>query len=97
MLNRNNDVRTSVIADYDLRGMSSRRDRQPSEQQILDERHKEIRVIELIGALSFASVDYVTRRLTKENPRPQFQIVDMRRVPTMTKGAGMLLEKAFRC
>ncbi len=95
VLNRNSDVRTSVIADYDIRGMSSRRNRQPSEQQILDERHKEIRVIELIGALSFASVDYVTRRLTRENPRPQFQIVDMRRVPTMTKGAGMLLAKSL--
>jgi glutaminase len=95
VLNRNNDVRTSVIADYDIRGMSSRRNRQPSEQQILDERHKDIRIIELIGALSFASVDYVTRRLTREIPRPQFQIVDLRRVPTMTKGAGMLLAKSL--
>jgi len=95
VLNRNNDVRTSVIAEYDIRGMSSRRNRQPSEQQILDERHQEIRVIELIGALSFASVDYITRRLTHESPHPQFQILDLRRVPTMTRGAGMLLARSL--
>src|SRR5262249_7961943 len=95
VLNRNNDVRTSVIADYDIRNMTSRRNRLPHEHQILSERHQDIRVIELIGALSFASVDYVTRRLTHENPRPQFQIVDLRRVPTLTKGAGMLLSKSL--
>jgi glutaminase len=89
VLNRTSDVRTSVIADYDIRGMSSRRNRPPAEQQILDEHHKEIRVIELVGALTFASIDYVTRQFARE--RPQFQIVDFRRVPTVTTGAARLL------
>ena len=53
MLNRSGDVRTCVIADYDIFGISSRRSRQPHEQQILDERHSDIRVIELVGALTF--------------------------------------------
>ena len=82
-------MRTSVIADYDVRGMSSRRNRQPIEQQILDEHHNEIRVIELVGALTFASIDYVSRQFARE--RPQFQIVDFRRVPTVTTGAARLL------
>ena len=66
VLNRSNDVRTSVIADYDIRGMSSRRNRRPREQHILDEHHSEIRVIELVGALTFANIDYVTRQLVRD-------------------------------
>ena len=65
MLNRSADVRTCIIADYDIPGISSRRSRQPHEQQILDERHSDIRVIELVGALNFAAIDYVTRRLVE--------------------------------
>ena len=91
VLNRSSDVRTCVIADYDIRGMSSRRNRQPHEQQILDENHREIRVIELVGALTFASIDYVTRQFTRERARSQFQVIDFRRVPTMTIGAARLL------
>ena len=68
VLNRSADVRTCVIADYDICGISSRRSRQPHEQQILDDRHSDIRVIELVGALNFATIDYVTRRLAGEPP-----------------------------
>ena len=64
VLNRSGDVRTCVIADYDIAGVSSRRSRQPHEQQILEERHDEIRVIELVGALTFATIDYVSRQLS---------------------------------
>ena len=78
VLNRTSDVRTSVIADYDIRGMSSRRNRQPPEQQILDEHHNEIRVIELVGALTFASIDYVTRQFARE---PAAAISDRRFPP----------------
>jgi glutaminase len=94
MLNRISDVRTSVIADYDLRGISSRRSREPHEQQILDERHREIRVIELVGALGFADIDYVSRQLARE-PRPQLQVIDFRRVPTITRGAARLLSASL--
>jgi glutaminase len=95
VLNRRSDVRTSVIAEYDIRGMSSRRNRQPHEKQILDENHSEIRVIELVGALAFANIDYVTRQFTRERLRPQFQIIDFRRVPTITIGAARLLASSL--
>ena len=52
MLNRSDDVRTCIIADYDSFGISSRRNRQPHEQQFLTSAHSDIRVIELVGALS---------------------------------------------
>ncbi|MES2196237.1 MAG: glutaminase A [Pseudomonadota bacterium] len=94
MLNRSADVRTCVIADYDILGISSRRSRQPHEQQILDERHSDVRVIELVGALNFAAIDYVTRRLASEPPNAPLLILDFRRVPDVTAaGATLLGEK----
>src|SRR4030081_59459 len=68
MLNRSADVRTCIIADYDIYGISSRRSRQPHEQQILDERHGDVRVVELVGALNFAAIDYVTPRRAGDPP-----------------------------
>ena len=91
MLNRSADVRTCIIADYDIFGISSRRSRQPHEQQILDERHSDIRVIELVGALNFAAIDYVTRRLAGEPPNAPLLILDFRRVPDLTAAGAQLL------
>jgi glutaminase len=91
MLNRSADVRTCIIADYDIYGISSRRSRQPHEQQILDDRHSDIRVIELVGALNFAAIDYVTRRLASEPPNAPLLILDFRRVPDMTSAGAQLL------
>jgi glutaminase len=91
MLNRSADVRTCVIADYDIFGISSRRSRQPHEQQILEERHSDIRVIELVGALNFAAIDYVTRRLAGEPPNAPLLILDFRRVPDLTAAGAQLL------
>jgi glutaminase len=91
MLNRSADVRTCIIADYDVYGISSRRSRQPHEQQILDERHSDIRVIELVGALNFATIDYVTRRLAGEPPNAPLLILDFRRVPDLTAAGAQLL------
>ena len=91
MLNRSADVRTCVIADYDIFGISSRRSRQPHEQQILDERHTDVRVIELVGALNFAAIDYVTRRLASEPPNAPLLILDFRRVPDVTAAGAKLL------
>ena len=94
MLNRSADVRTCIIADYDIFGIASRRSRQPHEQQILEERHSDIRVIELVGALNFAAIDYVTRKLATEPPNAPLLILDFRRVPDMTAaGAQLLAEK----
>ncbi|MFO1108658.1 MAG: glutaminase A [Bradyrhizobium sp.] len=91
MLNRSADVRTCIIADYDILGISSRRSRQPHEQQILDERHGDIRVIELVGALNFAAIDYITRRLAGEPPNAPLLILDFRRVPDLTAAGAQLL------
>jgi len=91
MLNRSADVRTCIIADYDIYGISSRRSRQPHEQQILDDHHSDIRVIELVGALNFAAIDYVTRRLSGEPPNAPLLILDFRRVPDITSAGARLL------
>src|SRR6478736_9935237 len=93
MLNRSADVRTCIIADYDIYGISSRRSRQPHEQQILDERHNDVRVIELVGALNFATIDYMTRRLAGEPPNAPLLILDFRRVPDLTAAGAQLLSE----
>jgi glutaminase len=95
MLNRSTDVRTSVIADYDIKGISSRRSRQPHEQAILEEYCSDIRVLELVGALSFANADYVTRRIGS-GARPVFLIIDLRRVPAVTEGSAKLVADMAR-
>jgi glutaminase len=95
MLNRNADVRTCIIADYDISGLSSRRSRQPHEQQILDERQTDIRVIELVGALNFATIDYVTRRLTSRPPSAPLLVLDFRRVPDITAAGAELLAQSL--
>jgi glutaminase len=94
MLNRSGDVRTSIIADYDIGGIASRRSRKPRDQQILEEHHDEVRVIELVGALTFATIDYVSRQLG-EQPS-QILILDFRRVASITHAAGMLLADNLR-
>jgi glutaminase len=91
MLNRSADVRTCIIADYDVFGIASRRSRQPHEQQILDDHHSDIRVIELVGALNFAAIDYVTRKLAGEPPNAPLLILDFRRVPDLTAAGAQLL------
>lgn len=91
MLNRNADVRTSIMADYDIYGISSRRSRQPHEQQILDERHSDIRVLELVGAMNFGTIDYVSRKLTSEPPNAPLLIIDLRRVPDITAAGAELI------
>jgi glutaminase len=89
MLNRSGDVRTSIIADYDIGGISSRRSRLPRDQQILEEHREEVRVIELVGAHSFATVDYVSRRVA-ERPAPLL-IIDFHRVASITTAADQVI------
>src|ERR1700746_3124527 len=94
MLSRTGDVRTSIIADYDIGGITSRRSRKPRDQQTLEEHHEEVRVIELVGALTFATVDYVSRRVA-ERPA-QILIIDFRRVASIPQAAGLLLAEILR-
>ena len=95
MLNRSDDARTSVIADYNIGKSASRRSRRPHERKILAAHHNDVRVLELVGTLSFSSVDYVSRQL-RGNPRPQFVIFDLRRVTAITPAGGRLLAEGFR-
>ena len=95
ILNRRDDARNSIIADYDLSKSASRRSRRPGEQAILRAHHGDVRIIELVGALSLANVDYVSRQLGKK-PRPQILIFDLRRVATLTRAAARLLVEGFR-
>jgi glutaminase len=91
VLNRNEDIRSCVIADYRMAGLSSRRNRQPFEVKILHEHHKEIRVLELVGAFNFATMDYLSRRLAGDGGEAQLLILDFRRVPSASLAAGRIL------
>ena len=95
MLNRSDDARNSIIADYDIGKNPSRRSRRPHEREILTTHRREVRVIELVGTLSFSNVDYVSRQLAAK-PRPQFVIFDLRRVTAMTRAGARLVAEEFR-
>jgi glutaminase len=95
MLNRNEDASNSVIADYDISKSSSRRSRRPNEQAILADHHRDIRIIELVGALNFANIDFVSRQLSAK-PRPQFMVFDLRRVAALTRAGARLLAEGIR-
>ena len=95
VLGRSGDVKTCINADYDIAGISSRRGRQPHEEEILGEHSGDIRIIELVGALSFATIDFVSRQLTFQQ-LPQLVLLDFRRVPTITNAAARLLADCVR-
>ncbi|MCA1452450.1 glutaminase A [Bradyrhizobium sp. BRP22] len=94
MLNRSDDARTSIIADYNIGKSPSRRVRRPQERDILAAHHQEVRIIELVGTLSLSAVDYVSRRLASE-PRPQFVVFDLHRVTSTTRAGARLVAEAF--
>ena len=95
MLNRSDDARNSIIADYNIGTSASRRSRRPHERTLLSEHHREVRVMELVGTLSFSNVDYVSRQIAAK-PRPQFIIFDLRRDPAVTPAGTRLLAEALR-
>ena len=95
MLNRNGNSRTNVIADYDIGRMSSRRSRSASEHAILDAHHDDVRVIELVGSLSFATVDYISRQFAIKS-LPKILVVDFRRVAEISSAAARLLADGLR-
>src|SRR6266702_363405 len=95
MLNRSDNARNAVIADYDIGENPSRRSRRPQEQAILAAHRLDARVFELMGTLSLSNVDYVARQLVAR-PRPQFVIFDFRRVTSMTPAGARLLAEEFQ-
>jgi glutaminase len=95
MLNRSDDARHSIIADYNIGKNPSRRVRRAQEQEVLAKHFQEVRVIELVGTLSLSNVDYISRRLGG-GPRPQFVIFDLRRVTATTRAGARLVAEAFQ-
>jgi glutaminase len=95
MLNRSDDARNSIIADYNIGKSPSRRSRRPHEQKILAAHHQDVRIIELVGTLTFSNVDYISRELAKR-PRPHFIIFDLRRVAAITRAGARLLAEGLR-
>jgi glutaminase len=95
MLSRGDDARNSVIANYDIGRRPSRRSRRPHERKILAAHHQNVRVIELVGTLSLSNVDYVSRQLAS-GPRPEFLILDLRRVGAVTQPGARLLAEEFQ-
>jgi glutaminase len=94
MLNRSDDARNSIIADYHVGRSPSRRVRRPQEREILVAHEEEVRVIELVGTLSLSAVDYISRRLAA-HPQPQFVVFDMHRVTSTTRAGARLVAEAF--
>ena len=95
MMNRSDDPRNSIIADYTTGSRASRRSRRPQEQRILAAHDQDVRILELVGTLSFGNVDYIWRQLVAR-PRPQFVILDLRRVAAMTRAGARLLAEGLR-
>jgi len=95
MLNRVGDVRTCVAASYDVGSVCSRRSRRPQELAILEAHHAEGIVLELAGALSFANVEYVSRRIRSLQPQLSHLIVDFRRVSSISEAGSHLLAGAL--
>src|SRR3982074_1570042 len=95
MLNRRDDARNGIFADYNIWKSPSRRSRRPHERKLLSEHHREVRVMELVGTLSFSNVDYVSRQIAAK-PRPQFIIFDLRRVTSLTPAGTRLLAEGLR-
>jgi glutaminase len=95
MLNRSDDARNSIIADYNIGKSASRRSRRPHEQKILVAHHEDVRIIELVGVLTFSNVDYISRQFAAK-PRPHFIIFDLRRVAALTSAGARLLAEGFR-
>ena len=95
MLNRSDDARNSIIADYNIGKSPSRRFRRRQERRILAAHHQDVRIIELVGPLTFSNVDYISRQLAAK-PRPQFVIFDLRRVAALTPAGARLFAEELR-
>ena len=91
MFNRYGDVRTAVTAEYDIKTTSSRRNRQPDEQELLERHHTLCHVIELSGALGFGGIEYLSRQIVQARKRAQFIILEFGRVTALSEAAVRLL------
>jgi glutaminase len=92
VLSRKDDVKACILADYNIAGISSRRSRRPPEIKILQDHHDEVRILELVGALTFSTMDYVSRKIISNPNGVKYIILDIRRVPGISSAAEKLLK-----
>ncbi len=87
----------ALSAHYDLHMLNRSDDARNiiHEQKILAKHQQDVRIIELVGTLTFSNVDYVSRQLAAK-PRPHFIIFDLRRVAAVTPAGARLLAEGFR-
>ena len=83
MLNRSDDARNSIIADYDIGNSPSRRSRRPHEQKH-PRRASSGRPRLRTGRNAVAVQCRLRLAPARREPRPQFVIFDLRRVAAMT-------------
>ncbi len=95
VLSQEDDVHACILADYDLEGIASRRSRRSVDLKLLQERHDHVRILELVGALSFSTMDYITRRLGDVSPNTEFVLLDFKKVPNITLAAVQLFAAAI--
>ena len=96
VLSRKNDIATCILADYTLKGISSIRVRRATEVAELVKHQDDVRIIELVGALSFSSLDYLCRLIIERMDKMRFLILDMARVPGISIAAVKLLDIMVR-
>lgn len=83
----------TVRASYSLTQMRSRRHRPPAEAAVLAEHGHRVRVIELQGDLSFATLEPVLRTLHEEVDDFGFLVLDFKRVPQANAAATRMLAR----
>jgi glutaminase len=83
----------TVRASYSLTQMRSRRRRPPAEAEVLAQHGHCVRVIELQGDLSFATLEPVLRTLHEGMGACSFLVLDFKRVPQANAAATRMLAR----
>ena len=94
LLRRAGDVSSCIAASYDLRQVASRRNRHKSERDLLDEHGASAYVLELAGAINFASADFISRTIDAAGKRSIF-VFDLRRVAGFAFAAVRMFAELF--
>lgn len=94
LLERRDDVRNVIAAQYTCAEVHSRVDRRVRDKDIIQKHGQAVRIIELAGALNFISCDYVSRRVFNGD-MPDIQIIDFRRVAGISAAAAKVLAAIF--
>jgi glutaminase len=95
VMKRRGDVRSAISADYDVRSVASRRERGAKDRALLDAYGDSARMVELAGSVTFATAEYVGRRLVESAGRHAFVGLDVRRVSNLSHAGARLLGGAL--